>query len=105
MFTSKITCCSTWIQALKHIGHCNGDLWCFTDGICTWLKNIENQEGLLDGDYVGSLKVVLMGVIVGNLVGEPDGDKSGFWLGRIIGTPWSRNVFNLWFSVVLAQWD
>ena len=50
------------------------------------VKNIENQEGLLYGDYVGSLLDVVIGVIIGISVVEPDGDKVGRWLRRILGT-------------------
>ena len=41
-------------------------------------KKIDNQEGLLDGDCVGSLLGVVLGVIIGISVGKPDGDKVGF---------------------------
>ena len=40
-------------------------------------KNIENQEGLLDGDCVGSLLGVVICVTIGISVGKPDGDKVG----------------------------
>ena len=40
----------------------------------------------LDGYCVGSPMVVVLGVILGILVGKPDGDKLGYQLGRIILT-------------------
>ena len=45
---------------------------------------MDKQEGLLDGDYVGSLLVILLGVIIGISVGKPDSEKVGCWLGRIL---------------------
>ena len=40
-------------------------------------KKLENQEGLLDGDCVGSLLGFVMVVIIGISVGKPYGDKVG----------------------------
>ena len=39
------------------------------------VKQIENQEGFLDGDCVGYLLGVVLGVSVGHSVGKPDSGK------------------------------
>ena len=52
------------------LGLCDVLLMGFTLG-----KKLENQEGLLDGDCVGSLMDVVLGVIIGISVGKHDGDK------------------------------
>ena len=40
-------------------------------------KTIENQEGLLDGDCVGSLLGVMLGILIRNSEGKNDGNKLG----------------------------
>ena len=72
----KITCCSAGLQDLQRSGNCTCALGCFPAGICTWQKN-DYQEVLLDGDCVGYLLGVVMGVIIVDSVGKPDGDKVG----------------------------
>ena len=42
------------------------------------LEKIDNQEGLLDGDFFGSLLGVFLGVIIGISVVKLDDDKVGF---------------------------
>ena len=54
------------------LGLCDVLLMGFTLG-----KKLENQEGLLDGDCVGSLLGAVLGIIIGISVGKPDGDKVG----------------------------
>ena len=41
------------------------------------IKKMDKQEGLLDGDYVRSLLVIVLGVIIGISVGKPDSEKVG----------------------------
>ena len=41
------------------------------------LVKIDNQEGLLDSDCVGSMLGVVMVIIIGISMGKPDGDKEG----------------------------
>ena len=45
-------------------------------GVIFWSKKLDNQE-VLDGDYVGYILSVVMGIIIGISVGKPDGDKIG----------------------------
>ena len=49
---------------------------------------------MLDGDCVGSLLVVVLGVIIGISVGKPDGDKLGCLIGRIIVTVLNKELGN-----------
>ena len=62
-----------------------------------WVKKLENQEGLLDGDCVVSLLGVVLVGIIGISVGKTDSDKVGCWLGRILGTVLNTEVGNCEF--------
>ena len=55
------------------LGLCDSFLMVFALG-----KKIANQEGLLEGDCVGSLLGVVLRVIIGISVGKPDSDKVSY---------------------------